>query len=134
MHYIDGVYRAYVKSKVTGAGGEAFDPPSQRMQAGPLAARGRRANGAHSFSSDLSLAPPLSTLMFSCAARSTISLRLRAETLCAISAAYLQGGEGRWRWMARWVEGRSAAWRMRRWQGGRAGLSEASRRGGEWER
>ena len=94
MHYIDGVYRAYVKSKVTGAGGEAFDPPSQRMQAGPLAARGRRANGAHSFSSDLSLAPPLSTLMFSCAARSTISLRLRAETLCAISAAYLRGSTG----------------------------------------
>ena len=43
----------------------------------------------YSASSVLSLAAPFSTLMLSCAARSTISLRLRDETLWAISAAYL---------------------------------------------
>ena len=45
---------------------------------------------AYSFSSVFRRAAPLSTLMLSCSARSTISLRLRDETLCATSAAYLE--------------------------------------------
>jgi len=81
---------------------------SERARAPPPAASGRRPrrapsaasalvaqttskqSHAHSFSSDFRRAAPFSSLMFSCAARSTISLRLRAETLCAISAAYLR--------------------------------------------
>ena len=43
----------------------------------------------HSASSAFRRAAPFSTLMLSWSARSTISLRLREETLWAISAAYL---------------------------------------------
>jgi len=50
---------------------------------------GRR-QSIYSFSSAFRRAAPFRTLMLSCAARSMISLRLRAETLWATSAAYLR--------------------------------------------
>ena len=50
----------------------------------------RPAKTLYSSSSARSLALALVTRTFSCAARSTISLRLRAETSCAISAQYLR--------------------------------------------
>lgn len=50
-----------------------------------------RAHGpTYSFSSERRRASAFVTLMLSSAARVTISLRLREETLCAISAAYLR--------------------------------------------
>ena len=53
--------------------------------------RGSIARGLlYSFSSERTRAVEFVTLMFSWLARSTISLRFRADTLCAISAAYLR--------------------------------------------
>merc|ERR1712149_1470 len=53
----------------------------------PDTSSGPRRLSVYSFSSDLSLALALVTLMSSCLARSTISLRFCEETVWAISAA-----------------------------------------------
>lgn len=66
-------------------------PPARGgLAQAPRAAPASRCAAAYSFSSARTRACAFVTLMFSSAARVTISLRLREETLCATSAAYLR--------------------------------------------